>query len=229
MVRDKLKMKTTKKGKQKRKKTKSKSDSQLSARAKPELKELIADIENEIKIAEHINLDDTFGFEEGQKKLDIGRHICIELGGKQLAIPLAAVLEAGEYLPVQPLPLLPDWITGIANIRGEIISVVNLNLFFDTKSTTPHMPHMPVDTKPYLIVHNNDIKIAVLVDKILATRPLYSLIIKESKKEVQKKDMLSKYFSGQAFYEKENIQKEVFLFDLNKFLSSNELHDFSTA
>ncbi|MCD4742449.1 MAG: chemotaxis protein CheW [Desulfobacteraceae bacterium] len=218
--------------KTKKKTLSSKCDSKLSACVEPELKELIADIENEIKTAQHLDPNNTVDFEEGQNRVDIGRHICIELGVKQLAIPLAAVLEAGEHLRVQPLPLLPDWITGISNIRGEIISVVNLNLFFDTKSApprTPHMPRLPVDTKPYLIVHNDDMKIAITVDRILATRPLYSLTTKESKEEVQKKDMLSKYFSGQAFYEEENVQKEIFLFALDKFLSSSNLHDFSTA
>ncbi|MCK5313372.1 MAG: chemotaxis protein CheW [Desulfobacteraceae bacterium] len=201
-------------------------------KSKPEgdskLKELIACIDNEIKTVEHLNLDNTFDVEEGQKRIEIGRHVCIQLGNKQLAIPLTAVLEAGKHLSVQPLPMLPDWITGIANIRGEIISVVNLNLFFDTKNASPRLPQIPVDTEPYLIVHNDDMEIAVIVDKILATRPLYSLMTNKFKK-TQKKDMLSKYLFGQAFYEKENVQKKILLFDLDKFLSSSSLHDFSTA
>ncbi|MCK5097716.1 MAG: hypothetical protein KAR45_06405, partial [Desulfobacteraceae bacterium] len=93
----------------------------------------------------------------------------------------------------------------------------------------PRMPHMQVGTEPYLIVHNADIKTAIIVNKILATRPLYSLITQKPKTEIQKKDMLSKHFSGHAFYEKENIQKEISLFDLDKFLSSSNLHDFSIA
>ena len=193
-----------------------------------ELKELIVGIESEIKTAQDLKRDNTFDLEEDQDRIDIGRHICIELGGKQIAIPLSSVLEAGEHLPVQPLPLLPVWVTGIANIRGEIVSVVNLNLFFDIKTAPPYMPHMPVDTKPYLIVHNHKMKIAITVNKILATRPLYSLITKKLNK-TQNNDMLSKHFSGQAFYEKENVQKAIFLFDLNKFLSSSDLHDFSIA
>lgn len=215
--------------KTKRKQPKPKNGTKLSAIVEPELNELIAGIENEIKTAQHHNLDDILNFEKSENRVDIGRHICIELGGKQIAIPLSSVLEAGEHIPVQPLPLLPDWVTGIANIRGEIVSVVNLNLFFDIKTAPPYMPHMPVDTKPYLIVHNDDMKIAIVIDRILATRPLYSLITEDSKKEAQKKDMLSKLLSGQVFYEEKNIQKEIFLFNLDKFLYSSNLHDFSIA
>lgn len=203
-----------------------KDDSNLSDGEEPELEKLIASIENEIKTAQYHNLDETFESEKSQKRIDIGRHICIELGDKQFAIPLIAVKEAGEHLLVQPLPLLPEWITGITNIRGEIISAIDLNLFFKTKSFATPTTHVPTDTKPYLIVHNDDMKIAIIVDRIIATRPLYSLINKALNKP-QKKDMLSKYFSGQAFYERENVQEEIFLFDLNKFLSSRGLHDFS--
>ncbi|MCP3898598.1 MAG: chemotaxis protein CheW, partial [Desulfobacteraceae bacterium] len=173
--------------------------------------------------------EDSFDLEEGENRKDIGRHICIELAGKEFAIPLSSVLEAGENLSVQSLPLLPDWITGITNIRGEIISVVNLSLFFDIKDSEQITKHKLIDiNKSYLIIHNDTIKIAILVDKILATRPLYSLVNKKFK-NAQKKDMLSKHFSGQAFYERDNVQKGIFLFDLDKFLYSGKLHDFSSA
>ncbi len=188
------------------------------------LEQLIANIDDEIRSSQQLQQEDAFDLEGDQERVDIGRHICIELGAKHLAIPLDAVLEAGEHIPVQPLPLLPDWITGIANIRGEIVSVVNLNLFFNTKSTQPHLQN---DDKPYLIVHNDNLKIAVTVDRILATRPLYILIAKKSKKN-QKKDMLSQHLSGQAFYEERIDHKELFIFDLDKFLSSNALFEFTT-
>ena len=213
----------------KKKKSKPKGESKLSAGVEPKLEELINGIENEIMTAQSLKLDDTIDFAETEDRVDIGRHICIALGDTQLAIPLVAVLEAGDHLPVQPLPLLPDWITGITNIRGEIISVVNLNLFFDIKSSKQGTQHIPSDTnKPYLVVHNEGMKLAITVDKILATRPLYALANKKFE-NTRKKDMLSKHFSGQAFYERENVQKGIFLFDLDKFLSSGNLHDFSIA
>jgi chemotaxis signal transduction protein len=214
--------------KAKSKKSKLKSDSILSTGKQPELKNLISNIENEIETAQLKTLDSDSDIDEGQDWIDIGRHICIELADKQFAIPLTAVMEAGEHLLVQPLPLLPDWISGITNIRGEIISVVDLNLFFKTKSKAKPTTLAPVETKPYLIVHNDDMKIAMIVDRIIATRPLYSLITKKLKKS-QKTDMLSNHFSGEAFYERENVQEEIFLFDLDKFLSSRGLHDFSIA
>ncbi len=208
--------------------SKPKQSVKLAPGEKLELNELIAGIDNDLKTVHDTNLDDNFDFEDGEDKTDIGRHICIELANKEFAIPLSSVLEAGENIAVQPLPLLPDWLTGITNIRGEIISVVDLNLFFGIKDSTQITKHMPVDVKSYLIIHNDEMKLAILIDKILATRPLYSSV-KQKFTNTKKKDMLSKHFSGQAFYERDNVQKGIFLFDLDKFLSSGNLHDFSIA
>ena len=192
-----------------------------------ELAALMADIDNEIKGVQQHVVDNTPELQAAQDKIDIGRHICIELGGHQIAIPLEAIAEAGEHIQTQSLPLLPDWVIGITNIRGEIISVIDLNLFFSIKKNTQNRPYnTQIKNLPYLIVQNDDIKLAVTVDKITATRPLYT-ISDQIFKNTRKKDVLFKYFSGKAFYEKDNIQKDIFLFDLNKFFSSDSLYDFS--
>ena len=50
-----------------------------------------------------------------------------------MALPLESILEIG-YLPaVTPLPHLPGWIRGIVQIRGEILSVVDLVVLFGLK------------------------------------------------------------------------------------------------
>jgi len=218
--------------KAKKKKASKKSNADLlDSNSESNLAQLIADIDTDLKNAHH-HTQDTAQFDEAktQDRVELGRHICVELGGRQLAIPLTSVLETGRDLPVQPLPLLPEWIIGIANIRGEIVSMVNLNLFFDLKNSSSDQEQMQSESKPYIIVHNKNLKIAVTVDKILITRSLFS-IKTENLKQIEKKDMLSKHFSGHAFYEEKNTnaQKEVFLFDLDKLLSSNHLHDFSTT
>jgi purine-binding chemotaxis protein CheW len=57
-------------------------------------------------------------------------YVSFFLGEMELAITIDAIQEIG-YLPdVTPLPNLPDWIEGIVQIRGEILSVVNFHLLF---------------------------------------------------------------------------------------------------
>ena len=46
-----------------------------------------------------------------------------------LAIPLKSALEIGHRPVITPLPNLPDWLLGVSNVRGEIVSIVDLKIF----------------------------------------------------------------------------------------------------
>ena len=76
------------------------------------------------------------------------------------ALPLQNTLEI-DYVPeVIPLPNLPPWVLGICNLRGDIVSVVDLKQIM-------HLGPGPADTiKKMVLIHNKDISTAIIVDKI---------------------------------------------------------------
>jgi chemotaxis signal transduction protein len=186
-----------------------------------ELQELVKLINNELT-AGLGGQENHFLIEESEEREDIGRHICIEQSGKQLAIPLSSVSEAGVLQVIQPLPLLPKWIRGITNIRGEIISVVNLGLFLD------HQNKSSVNALSYLTVHNESLKIVITVDRVIGTRSLY---YSQAEQIGQDEDILAaaEFHAGKAVYIEQDGEKEIDLFDLNGLLSSKRLRDFATA
>lgn len=52
----------------------------------------------------------------------------LDIAGKRYALAIEAV---GEVLPVpelSPLPMTPDWVPGIADVRGEVVAVVDAGL-----------------------------------------------------------------------------------------------------
>lgn len=54
--------------------------------------------------------------------------ILIALGDARYALAIGAV---GEVLPVpalSPVPMTPDWVAGIADVRGEVIPVIDTGL-----------------------------------------------------------------------------------------------------
>ncbi len=53
-------------------------------------------------------------------------YLLVASGTLRLAIAEEDLSEAGPLPPITPLPNLPPWIQGIVNIRGEIISIVDL-------------------------------------------------------------------------------------------------------
>jgi twitching motility protein PilI len=59
----------------------------------------------------------------------------VEIGGQRYLLDL---LDAGEIVPVPALtavPLTRPWYLGLANIRGSLVGVVDLGLYFDKRET----------------------------------------------------------------------------------------------
>ncbi|MDQ3259035.1 MAG: chemotaxis protein CheW [Acidobacteriota bacterium] len=57
-------------------------------------------------------------------------HVIFTLNDTAYSLPVGSVLEISTPLAVTPLPNVPVWVQGIANLRGDIISVVDLRQFF---------------------------------------------------------------------------------------------------
>ena len=146
---------------------------------------------------------------------ELGRHICFELGNRLLALPLSLVVEVGELEDVRPLPFLPDWIQGVTNIRGEIVSVTDIALFLNVAEKKPRKKKHPA----FIIIYNGQVKTAIIVDRITATRMLYQKEeITEDDKAVQ--DALSNFLTGSAVYHSGEQENTVQLVDGEQLLSS---------
>ncbi len=145
---------------------------------------------------------------------EIGRHICFTLAGKPLAIPLSLVAEVGELETVRPLPFLPDWVEGVSNIRGEIVSVINLAVFFHLQITSYKK------SQTVIIIHNEGVKAAIVVDKITGTRLLYTQQGLESESE---KTLPAQFLQGSALYIAENTEIRLNRFDARQLLAAISL------
>jgi purine-binding chemotaxis protein CheW len=64
------------------------------------------------------------------------RYLAFDLAGQSFAMPLVYVREVERIPPVCPLPNVPGWLLGAANLRGEVISVVDLAAFIGLPSPT---------------------------------------------------------------------------------------------
>lgn len=57
------------------------------------------------------------------------RCLVFSLGGLLLAVPAARLLELAEAPRLARLPLVPAWVRGAANLRGDVLAVVDLMPF----------------------------------------------------------------------------------------------------
>jgi purine-binding chemotaxis protein CheW len=58
------------------------------------------------------------------------QYLTFQLSGETYAIDILHVREIIEYGSITPIPMMPDFIAGVINLRGSVVPVVDLNCRF---------------------------------------------------------------------------------------------------
>lgn len=130
----------------------------------PSLEALIKAIDHQVDQVPSLSTAEGFAAFLGGHAEDYQRrakqYVRFVLDGNVFALPLQNAL-AIDYLPeVITLPNIPQWVLGICNLRGDIVSVVDIKQLF-------HLKQGGVDTdKKLILIHNKDIQTAIVVDNI---------------------------------------------------------------
>ncbi|MCG8473657.1 MAG: chemotaxis protein CheW [Desulfobacterales bacterium] len=97
----------------------------------PPLEALLAEIESD-RAQEVSTLTQGAASSSEEEEASLSTTACIRFSVDKavLAAPLSAVIEVARMPRVTPLPGLPAWLEGITNIRGEVVSVVDMSDFF---------------------------------------------------------------------------------------------------
>ncbi|MDB5391120.1 MAG: CheW protein [Planctomycetaceae bacterium] len=66
-----------------------------------------------------------------RKRSADAKFIVIQLHQSVLAVPISHVLEVQRVPAITSIPNVPDWLRGVTNLRGEIISVVDGRTFLN--------------------------------------------------------------------------------------------------
>ena len=69
------------------------------------------------------------GDEEGQNQ-----YLTFFLGGEMFAIPILNIKEIIEYGSLTTVPMMPEFIRGVINLRGSVVPVVDLAVRFGRKA-----------------------------------------------------------------------------------------------
>lgn len=56
------------------------------------------------------------------------RHLIFSLGSEEYSVPLLRVKEVIEIPDITPMPHTPNYYLGIMNLRGQVISIIDLNM-----------------------------------------------------------------------------------------------------
>ena len=143
------------------------------------------------------------------------QYILLSLEKTFFALPLVSILEVGRPPDITPLPNLPSWVLGISNIRGEIVSFINLKAFFGISSTGNSVE------RRFLIVHNQDIKVGIIIDRIMGILFL-DQIDTDLQNSPYREGEIANYILGVAV----SGERLTNILDIDKLLSSPRMAGF---
>jgi purine-binding chemotaxis protein CheW len=137
-----------------------------------------------------VQLNTSFFYGNQSEQTKGEKYVVFCLGTKFFGVSSGNVSEVAQRLSVTPLPNVPEWLLGIADLRGEIISIIGLKKFLGTFDTI-----LSPQTK-FIILQSPDFSssVAVAVDKLCE-------IIVLSNEEIQSvEDEKTPFLSGKTEY-----------------------------
>lgn len=90
--------------------------------------------------------------------------ISYQFGGIELVSPLAEISEISPCPPISLLPGVQQWVRGIANIRGNLITVVDLAAFLELRP-----PSINKNSR-IMVINKAGVMAGVLVDEVYGLR-----------------------------------------------------------
>lgn len=95
---------------------------------------------------------------------NVGKYLTFKLGREEYGLELVRVREIIALMDITPVPLAPEYVRGVMNLRGRVIPVIDLRRRFRMQPTEDH------DRKCIIVcdVQRNDqpIQMSILVDAV---------------------------------------------------------------
>lgn len=182
------------------------------------LEEIINSIDHSVAASRHTNagtsaLRSVADFESPKGRLVHGKYIVFTLADGKYAVPVNQVMEVGEPQRITPVPNVPDWVLGVTNLRGDIISVVDCGAFLNLHD------HITMEVSSMCVVRNKrrDMTTSLMVDRIEGMMNLSDELIALPEASVE--DRVMHYLHGVYEYEGNLLN----ILNLEGLLTSMEL------
>lgn len=144
------------------------------------------------------------------------RFMCFTLSAEKFAIPLLAVREVIAMPELTPVPFTPPHFLGIMNLRGQIISVMDLRKKFK-------MPSEIGEETAVIICDIGGTNIGIVVDSVDMVLSQDDVDLSEKPETFRGKD--SEYVAGVMSYK----DKLIVLMDIAKTLDLKDLEAIKKA
>ncbi|WP_445435908.1 chemotaxis protein CheW [Candidatus Borreliella tachyglossi] len=146
---------------------------------------------------------------------------CFKIGKESYGVGIEHIREVIK-VPLEgiyAIPNVPDYITGIYNLRGNVIPLINLNVRFKIPSV--YATEEDKLLTGYLIVKIKEKLLGIFVDKVLKVISFDEYRVQEPPATLQTLDR--KYMSGVVRIDEENFESEyLILIDIEQIFDKSE-------
>jgi purine-binding chemotaxis protein CheW len=110
----------------------------------------------------------SFTDETAQTNEDRSPFVVFKLDAEYFAFPASAVAEIGHEPQFSALPFVPSWFSGITNLRGDVIAVLDLRGLWEKSAAAPDA------RRKMLVVHSEkeNLTVGLLIDAVSEIRYL---------------------------------------------------------
>jgi purine-binding chemotaxis protein CheW len=99
--------------------------------------------------------------------------LLIQLGGELFGLDAQSVDRVQPVEQLTRVPRVPDWVRGVTNLRGRLISVVDLVRFFGLPDRSPPKEGDQVQGQQYLVVVKTpEMELALLASNVLSVEDI---------------------------------------------------------
>jgi purine-binding chemotaxis protein CheW len=154
--------------------------------------------------------------EAGGRADQVGRYVLFTLAGSRYAVSVPHVLEISRVPPVTPVPNVPTWVHGIVNVRGDILSVIDVRTFLGCEEAPQGEENRMLVVK----ARGDEIMTSLVVDQVMGIVPLCTTHVDAS--TVPTPGNAMPYLNGVCEYGNQVVA----VFDLERFLLSPEVRQF---
>lgn len=102
---------------------------------------------------------------EVSTRLPLVRVVSLRAGGQLFGVPVGAVDVLLPVRPVAHLPDLPPWLPGLVQVRGDMVSVLDLAQWFKVPEASA--------PKVLALIHHDGRRLAVSVDEVVGFRDVF--------------------------------------------------------
>ncbi len=142
--------------------------------------------------------------------------IVFRIGDSDYAVPIDNVIEVGEPISATAVPFVPQWVRGVINLRGEIISLIDLRDYFEVSE------NRATKDEWMIVAQNQDASMVVglIVDDVRGNRQFADTDLAELTAELD--DPSTKYLR-RIYQQEEGL---VVALDFDKLLNSADMRQF---